>query len=311
MKQLQLLRLHIRKLLLGIAVLVALCAFNIAVGELKPRADWNAVDLLGEGGTTLIIAIWALLILASRPAGRVTTLLYAGLLTMFAGCFQDFTDELVRMPATVAVWHDWLESMLMLAGMVTLTVGIFLLHREQLVIINQLSRRERIFREHDRVDRITQLGDAGYLRKQLQIELAQCNATGRGFAVLLVDIDRFSGFNREHGHGEGNRMLREIGELMLMNLRPADLLCRYAGDRFAVLMPGANEHIAGEIASQLTTIVEHFSFKTTVDGSTVRNTVSIGAAVSQGETSDDLLARATDALEQVKRSRPGRWQLAA
>lgn len=299
------------KLLLAAALGALLLAFDLALCEPKPFAAYKWVDIFGEGGTALIIALWTVLILASRPAGRVTNLLFFGLLSLYAAFFQDFSDEVLRMPEALGPVQDVIESGLMLLGMGVLTVGIYQLHREQLVIIEQLRRRERLFRAHEHVDQITRLGDAEYLRRQLDIELARRVDEAPPPAILIVDIDGFNRINREHGAADGDRMLRDLGELLLMNLRPQDLLCRYAGDRFVVLLPGADADTIREIAAQLSEAVRHFAFRSGGGRVTVRQSISIGGAVAGDDGCEGLLRRATEALERAKRDQPGGLLLAA
>lgn len=96
-------------------------------------------------------------------------------------------------------------------------------------------------------------------------------------ALILLDLDQFSATNRTFGHREGDRLLRELSELLILNLRRCDLLCRYAGDRFAVVLPKTPELLANELARQLTRAVASFAYKTN-NGETIYHTASVGVA---------------------------------
>ncbi|WP_442953292.1 GGDEF domain-containing protein [Paucibacter sp. XJ19-41] len=118
--------------------------------------------------------------------------------------------------------------------MVLLTCGLHQWRREQLVLNAQLHQRERLFRDHRRVDGLTQLGDAGYMAQQLLLERAE----GREGSLLMLGWQGFEAVARRHGLAEADRLLQAAAQLMLLHLRGDALLCRYAGDRFIVLLPG-------------------------------------------------------------------------
>lgn len=222
----------IRPVLLSLCVLAALAFLYATCGAAKPFATWHWIDVLEEGGTALMAAVWSLLVLASRPDGRVTRLLAGGLACVMFGSWADCMDEFWRIDKG-AMWDKALEGLVPL-GMLVLTAGMFYWRKEQAHLNEHLKKRERLFRNHRPFDRVTQLADAGYLREQLRREAQQ----GGPCALVLLDIDGFHRINREHGHPEGDRALQAVAHMLLLNLRNDDLLCRYAGDRFAVLMPG-------------------------------------------------------------------------
>ena len=72
---------------------------------------------------------------------------------------------------------------------------------------------------------------------------------------MLLDIDGFHLINREFGQSEGDRVLQAVGHMLLLNLRNDDLLCRYAGDRFALLLPDTSVEEAASLAEHLAAMV--------------------------------------------------------
>ena len=286
---------------LAVAVLIPLASYG--AGELKPLAAVDWLDVFGEGGMAMLTLCWIGMILNSRPAGRVTNLLVVGLSCLFIATWQDTMDEFIVFAPHVS-WDGWVESFPPPVGMLLLTLGIFHWHREQLTISDQLSRRERIFREHTSIDRMMPLAAADYLRRQLEHALS--GHAQRPFALLMLDLDDFGAVNRNLGPAEGDRLLREVGELLVLNLRRGDLLCRYAGDRFAVLLPGADRELAVRIAGELSEAVRHFAFKSGEAGETLYQRLSVGYAVAgDGDTHEGLLRRVNQALERAKREQTG------
>lgn len=230
------------------AALAVLLVLYACTGTFKPVATWHWMDVAAEGGTALLAGVWCLIVLVSRPDGRVTRLLAGGLACIMLGSWADCMDEFYRLDKAV-LWDNALEGLVPL-GMLVLTAGLYYWRQEQAHLTEHLRKRERLFRDHRPFDRVTQLADAAYLRAQLRREGGDGSC-----AVVLLDIDRFHHINREHGREEGDRVLQAVTQMLLLNLRNEDLLCRYASDRFAVLMPGRDEHGAREAAHHLCRMV--------------------------------------------------------
>ena len=270
--------------ILSIGALLGAFAFLFAgAGQSIPLAQWDWVDIASEGGTALLAAVWCLIVLSSRPDGLVTRLLAGGLACIMLGSWADCLDEAIDVDKA-ALWDNALESLLPL-GMLVLTVGMYYWKREQATLSDHMRKRERLFRSHRPFDRITQLADAAYLREQLRLESRRTDA--QGCALVLFDIDEFHRINREHGQLEGDRVLQAVAHMLLLNLRNDDLLCRYAGDRFAVLMPGLGEPEARDAAQHLCRMVS--SMRHHAASGRVRITLRLGCAPARGAP-DALLA---------------------
>jgi diguanylate cyclase (GGDEF)-like protein len=241
----------LRPLILIVLVLAALALLYGGAGVAKGAADWHLMDIAGEGGTALLAALWCLLVVGSRPDGRVTRLLAGGLACIMLGSWADCLDEFYRLDRA-ALWDNALEALLPL-GMLLLTAGLYYWRAEQSTLSEHMRKRERLFRSHRPFDRVTELADAAYLREQLRLEGQRGQPDG--CMLALFDIDGFHRINREHGQHEGDRVLQAVAHMLLLNLRNEDLLCRYAGDRFAVLMPGLAEGEARAAAAHLCRMV--------------------------------------------------------
>lgn len=272
-----------RPVLLVAGLLCSLVLLFAATGAILPLAQWNWMDIASEGGTALLAAVWCLIVLGSRPDGRVTRLLAGGLACIMLGSWADCLDEAVDVDKRF-LWDNALEALLPL-GMLVLTVGLYYWRQEQATLSDHMRKRERLFRSHRPFDRITQLADAAYLREQLRLEIRRDG--GNGCVLVLFDIDGFHRINREHGHAEGDRVLQAVAHMLLLNLRNEDLLCRYAGDRFAVLMPGLDVDAAADSARHLCGMVS--SMRHHAPGGPVALTLRHGCAPTRGAP-DALLA---------------------
>ena len=294
-----LLKLHRLKLLA--LVLLANCGLllYLAAGDLKPwaRIDW--LDVVGEGGSALLAFCWVCLVLAQRPAGRVTTLLTLGLGAVFFSMWMDALDEFIVLPADID-WDHWLESVPMPVGLLLITFGLYHWSQEQQALNQQLSKRERLFREHLHHDRLTPLNGAAYLRRQIELEQRRATQEQQPFSLVLLDLDDFALFNRDHGHAEGDRALQAVSQLLLLNLRHCDLLCRLAGDRFVALLPGTGEALAWRIAGELEAAVRHYAHKSMPQGESLRLSLTAVACMAREESVEALLERLNLAMARAK-----------
>lgn len=292
--------LHLHRLKLAALLLAANLALllHLAAGDLKPMAEWVWLDILGEGGSALLALAWLVLTLKSRPAGRVSSLLALGLGCVFFSWWVDALDEFIRLPDSIT-WDSWLESAPMPIGLLLMTVGLYHWHHEQLAISAQLEKRERLFREHRLFDKLTPLGAAEYLRRQLQLSLQHAEQA-QPLSLVAVDLDNFSALNQRFGHAEGDAVLQAISQQLLLNLRCQDLLCRLAGDRFVVLLPNTGETLARQLAGELQQAVAHLAHKTRQHGERLHLRATVAVVMAVDEDPQTLLQRLNLALARAK-----------
>ena len=296
---------HRWKLLLLVLAANIGVLLNLAFGTPKAFSEWQWLDIVGEGGTALFMLFWLGLVLKSRPTGRVTNYLASGLCFMFFSWWMDALDELIRLPKHLH-WNHWLESGPMPIGMILLTIGLFHWHREQQAINQQMEKRERVFREHRLFDKLTPLGGAEYLKRQVSDCLAQSLEQQQPLSLLALDIDDFASINQHYGHAEGDAVLQALSQLLLLNLRRHDLLCRLAGDRFVVLLPNTGENQARLLALELQQAVQSLAHKTRQHGERVYLLASTAVIMAVNEAPDELLKRLNLALARAKPPRSKR-----
>lgn len=90
-------------------------------------------------------------------------------------------------------------------------------------------------------DDLTGLAVKGFFQKQLEETLLRVSGNGPEFSVLLVDIDHFKGYNDSFGHSAGDKLLRQMGQLLSRLMGPTDLAARFGGEEFVCLVPGGKE----------------------------------------------------------------------
>ena len=262
---------HQRLISLVAACLSLSVSLSFGLGELKTWAEIAWLDVLGEGSVALLSVVWIVAILASRPPGKVTSALVIGLSCFLFSALLDWFDEFVHFEAA-AEGLSIIESLPAAIGMVIMSYALYQWHQEQLALNRQLHRRETGWREHQQIDFITQLYRIDYMRGQIDMQLR--TKDGSAFSVLMLDIDNFDAFNRSFGTDEGDRLLREISELMLMNLRNT-------GDRFILLLPDTDLHQAEELALQIKTAIAHLAFKPVAQATAVYHSLSFAAEMAR------------------------------
>ena len=245
------LKLHRTTIICCTLALIGLFLLYANAGQTKTQFNW--IDIASEAGVAAFAGMWLWLVLSSRPAGRVTRWLSIGLSGIMLAAWVDCMDEFFAV-GKGQLWNHLLEGGLNLAGLASLTLGLFYWRGEQFLLNAHLQKRERLFRNHRPFDQVTQLADADYLRQQL----TQCQNEALAASLVMLDINQFHLINRNFGQVEGDRVLHAISHLLLLNLRNQDLLCRYAGDRFAILMPNLNPLQAQLSCQQLCQALCHF-----------------------------------------------------
>jgi diguanylate cyclase (GGDEF)-like protein len=275
----------------------------LATGEIKTWGEINWMDVAGEGGSAVLALAWLMMLLHSRPAGRVTRLLALGLACVFFSWWMDSLDEFIHLPE-LAIWDNWLETAPMPIGLLLLTLGIYHLNQEQRAISQQMNKREKGFREHRLFDKLTPLGAAEYLRQQVQLALSQARSEQQPLSLVVVDLDDFSAINQRYGQTEGDAILQAMAQLLLLNLRRQDLLCRLAGDRFVAVLPNTGETQARLIARELQQAVASLAHKTAQHGERVHLRASSAAVMAFDEDAEQLLKRLNLGLAKAKQQLP-------
>ncbi|NKQ12687.1 GGDEF domain-containing protein [Pseudomonas sp. SST3] len=275
----------------------------LATGEIKTWAEINWMDVAGEGGSAVLALAWLMMLLHSRPAGRVTRLLALGLACVFFSWWMDTLDEFIHLPE-LAIWDNWLETAPMPIGLLLLTLGIYHLNQEQRAISQQMNKREKGFREHRLFDKLTPLGAAEYLRQQVQLALAHAQAEQQPLSLVVVDLDDFNAINQRYGQAEGDQVLQAMAQLLLLNLRRQDLLCRLAGDRFVAVLPNTGEAQARLIASELQQAVASLAHKTEQHGERVHLRASSATVMAIDDNAEQLLKRLNLSLAKTKQQLP-------
>ncbi|OIO10657.1 MAG: hypothetical protein AUJ52_03605 [Elusimicrobia bacterium CG1_02_63_36] len=155
--------------------------------------------------------------------------------------------------------------------------------------VHNRSLRDRVVDLHLRsvTDSLTGAYSHGYLQETVAIELDSAMRRRTPLSVLMLDLDDFKKINDTRGHLFGDRVLKEVTETVNMSIRDEDVLGRYGGEEFMVVMPGANRDVAKTVAERICRSIARAHIGDEDGG--VRATVSIGIATFAGEGKLDPL----------------------
>jgi len=151
-------------------------------------------------------------------------------------------------------------------------------------------------------DELTGLNNRRYMETRLAPLVASAAAGSESVAALMIDIDHFKRINDGYGHDVGDEVLREFAARLASNVRAIDLPCRYGGEEFTVLMPGATIDAAERVAERIRLHVAGSPFRVAGGAELLSVTISIGVAASigAGDTPEALLKRADEAVYEAK-----------
>ena len=165
------------------------------------------------------------------------------------------------------------------------------------------SRRNRHFAQLALCDDLTGVGNRRRLDRDLVIEASNGDTP---VAVIMVDVDHFKRINDEHGHDAGDQVLRAVADVLRREVRVGDVVYRYGGEEFCVLLAQTNTTEAGQVAERIRFGVSRMALA--VDQPL---TVSIGVALGKGAHVAQTMLRADEALFKSKDGGRDRVTLAA
>lgn len=221
-------------------------------------------------------------------------------------------------------WQQPLFIALVAIGILLLLWGILLLrvrhlveHRQELQLqveqrTAELEAANQRLRHLSATDALTGVANRRRFDEALDAEWKRAFRHGEQLSILMIDVDHFKDYNDEFGHQQGDDCLKQIADAIAGTpKRAGDIVARYGGDEFAVILPSTQAEHALTIAETARMAVEQLDIRCK---SAVQLTLSIGIATAMpaaGSTKDALLAAADDAVYRAKHAGRNRIELAA
>ncbi|MDX1754777.1 MAG: diguanylate cyclase [Marinobacter sp.] len=175
-----------------------------------------------------------------------------------------------------------------------------------------LERANRRLEELTTQDGLTGLNNRRYLDTMFSQLTADSRRSGKPLSLVLLDADHFKRINDRYGHGFGDNCLATIADVLAKNIhRPQDVVARFGGEEFALLLPDTDLHGARRVCEKILTDMENTELVCD-NGQAVNLTLSAGiAALAPGESERELFERADKALYRAKERGRNRIETAA
>jgi diguanylate cyclase (GGDEF)-like protein len=274
------------------------------VGSLKrvPRAKWLVISEISADAAfgqirrfrnVTLLMVSALLLGVGLIAYRMGVLIVRPLERLTKGAAQVADGDLaVDLPAANGEVGD-------LTAVFNHMVGRLRQSRQELDAMNEKLRKQN--EELERLstsDALTGLYNRRYLTQRLSEELVRSYRHKGSFSVLMADVDQFKKYNDAFGHPAGDEVLKKVANILLGSTRSVDCTARYGGEEFAVLLTGTSAEVASEVAERIRTRVEEQEFA----GRKITLSIGIAEFPENGETADEVISSADEALYDAKRN---------
>jgi diguanylate cyclase (GGDEF)-like protein len=135
------------------------------------------------------------------------------------------------------------------------------------------------------VDALTGAHNKRYFEERMREEFSFAFRNQQPLSLIMFDVDHFKKFNDTYGHPAGDYVLRKISELAKQVVRTEDILCRYGGEEFAVILKATDSEGAAILAERLRKAIEESTFE--FEGKVLHVTISIGVATLRGQNIHD------------------------
>ena len=154
------------------------------------------------------------------------------------------------------------------------------------------------------VDSLTGIFNRAFFFAALEREIQRSARSGRGFCLLMMDLDGLKAINDKHGHFHGDEALRAVGETIRAGVRRIDTAARYGGDEFVVLLPETSKDQAMECAKRLRSEISKWKFLAEEPYGPLQITASLGVAAAPvcAGARDTLIEAADAAMYAAKRA---------
>jgi len=296
-------------LFLTIDVIVGIVAWS-------PVASHPLVRKSMEGGA-LVLALTGIVVLLARRIHSPLMTIYAISLAIFA---QSSISFFYGRP-----WNHqwWLAHLIFAAGFLLLSFGVvkaFHTTRSFSAVYSQEEMMEQLTQAKEQTEKallqvqhanhelqrlaatdpLTGAANRRHFMERFHAEISRAQRQASPLSVLAMDLDYFKTINDRYGHPAGDEVLKTFVDRVRNELRPTDIVGRFGGEEFVVMLPGAADSAAECVAERLRRRVEQMHIA--IDGKTLQVTVSIGFAQfgQDGQTSVELLKVVDERLYRAK-----------
>jgi diguanylate cyclase (GGDEF)-like protein len=157
-------------------------------------------------------------------------------------------------------------------------------------------------------DSLTGLYVRRYFMMKFQEELLRAQRYEKNLTVIMADLDRFKRINDTYGHSTGDRVLSIVGKFLQQNIRDVDIIARFGGEEFVILLPEADENEARKVSERLRHNLENLELD---DCPSLTLSLGIAAYPKDGTDIEELIIKADAAMYAAKQSGRNRVEMYA
>lgn len=270
-------------------VLLAFAIWHIIQGMQCPALTTAPSDLsfTASGTRSVLVFVWVFILMLTPTTPQVFYSLFLG----FSGMFLSNLIEWFMLLREIPIGMQRLFEMERISSVVFVTLGLGLWSYER-------RRDDLSLRTLSATDSLTGLYNTRYFYQELENEIRRVRRYGRELALVLIRVDHFKEYNTKHGYGEGDRVLKEMGESILGYLRRSDLGCRFGANEFAILLPETPTAGAALVGQRLQDRLRDLEF--VVGGERHRMGLTVAVVhLKNEEASLGLVRRAEKLLEEA------------
>jgi diguanylate cyclase (GGDEF)-like protein len=241
------------------------------------------------GANSPLFSLYLLVIMVSAlTLGKITTALEVFLITaVYFYMGQVKYEESIFSMVQFGEMMILFAPVLLVGYVTTLLAADVQYAREELILLSV-------------TDELTGLKNRRAFKSELSSEVKKAIRYKRHFSIMMLDADNLKQVNDQYGHKVGDKLIVTLAQTIQESLRGTDVLARYGGDEFVVMLPETDEARTFEVAERIRSAVENTSFSS--DGDRVSSTISIGIACYPEDSldSEELIHRADQALYDSK-----------
>ncbi|HSQ40959.1 MAG TPA: diguanylate cyclase [Fibrobacteraceae bacterium] len=239
------------------------------------------------GARSLLTLVWVV-ILFFTPTSQ---LVFYSLVFGFSAMFLSNVTEWILLVRKIDPFLTQVFDVERMVSVCLLTLGLASWAAER--------RREDVsLRTLSATDSLTGLYNTRYFYQELENEIRRVRRYSRELALVLIRVDHFQDYNLAHGYGEGDKVLKEMGQSILGYLRRSDMGCRFGANEFAILLPETPSAGAILVGQRLQDRLHDIEFS--VDDEHLHMDLSVAVVqLKDGEVSLGLVRRAEDLLEKA------------
>ncbi len=281
--------------------------FVLVVHDLLPPETLGSAKFVVEGS----VAITLVTLLVTLTGGAASPFFYAYPLIVAGAALVVPPPVTLALTAVASLGFiaaaalapgAWPLSPEAVVQVVVELMALFLLAYAASVVAREQRRSRDAAIRLSTIDSLTGLFNRAFFFAALEREIARSTRSGRGFCLLMMDLDGLKLVNDRYGHFVGDRVLRGVGEVIRTGVRRIDTPARYGGDEFVVLLPETDPTGGFVLAEKIRLGVAERTYDAA--GHEIRTSLSIGVVdyPDDGRTADELMISADQAMYASKRS---------